>query len=283
MKRALVFVLLLIIIGLAVALLVPMPRGVPSDFVLVAHTRIDVAATREGAFTEITPAGFVNKGATLAKYDLAPLEAKKAQLEKQIASLTRQLHAPPNPNAATNLLKAEAALKAAKTALTKARPAKKAAAQKKVKAAEVALEKAKAALPKPAFELEKPLAEVNMVLESVNSQLAEPYVVAPLNGLFAPSAEVGKTVSARDVIGTVEDSSRLKAQVRVPQGESIKRGQVAVLQLPKGKKRVSFDGDAKSGVAEAEFDNTKGDLKAGLQGAAEIEGEPRTLVDSFKK
>ncbi len=282
MKRALVIVTLLLIIGAAVAILVPLPRTVVSDFVLVAHARVNVQAPREGVFTEVTPAGYVNKGATLARYDLAPLEAKKAQLEKQIASLTKQLHAPPNPNAATNLLKAEAALKAAKTALGKARPAKKAAATKKVKAAEAALEKAKAALPKPAFELEKPLAEANMVLESVTSQLAAPTVTAPLSGVFAPTAEVGKPIAAHDVIGTVEDSSRLKAQVTVPKDEPLTHGQVAVLLLPKSRKRVSFDGDASSGIAEAEFDNAKGELKAGLKGTAEIEGAPRTLVDAFK-
>lgn len=277
-KTPFVIVLLLIIIATLVVLVLPMPRTVPTTYTLVPYAKVDVTAPREGSFTEVTAAGVVNKGAVLAKYDLAELEARKKELEKTIASLTRQLQAPPNPNAATNLVKADAALKAAKTALTKAKPKKKAAAQKKVKAAEVALEQAKAALPKPAAELEKPLQEANLVLESVNSQIAQPTIVAPVMGVFTPSIEVGKTVTVGASIGGVEDSARLKAVVKVPEGETVLRGQVVALSLSKTKKRLAFDGDAKDGVAVAEFDNAKNDFKAGATGVAEIEGEPRPLV-----
>ncbi|MGV3623653.1 MAG: HlyD family efflux transporter periplasmic adaptor subunit [Archangium sp.] len=273
-----VIIVLLIIVGALVALVVPMPRTVATTYTLVAHARVEVPAPREGVFVEVAAAGVVTKGTVLAKYDLAPLEAKKAELEKQIASLTKQLQAPPNPNAATNLVKAEAALKSATAALAKAKGKKKVAAQKKVKVAEVALAKAKAELPKPAFELEKPLQEANMVLESVNSQLAEPNVVAPVSGVFTPAAEVGKVVPTGTSVGSIEDSSKLKAVVKVPEGETLKRGQVVTLMLPKGKKRVSFDADAKGGVAEAGFDNAKGELKAGVTGNAEVEGTPAPLV-----
>lgn len=277
-KRPIVIALVVVLLLGAVVLFVPMPRTVTSSFTLVPHAKVDVTAPREGTFTEVTAVGVVNKGAVLAKYDLAPLEARKKDIEKQIASLTRQLQAPPNPNAATNLVKAQTALKTAQTALTKAKGKKKVAAQKKVKAAEVALEKATAALPKPAFELEKPLQELNVVLDSVTSQLAQPTIVAPVTGLFTASVEVGKTVTAGASVGVVEDSSKLKAVVKEPEGEPLKRGQVVVLLLPKSRKRLSFDGDAKNGVAEAAFDNAKGDLKAGLTGTAELEGEPRPMV-----
>ena len=277
-KTPFVIVLLLISIGATVALFVPMPRTVISSFTLVPHASVDVTAPREGVFTEVTAAGVVNKGAVLAKYALAPLELRKKDIEKQIASLTRQLQAPPNPNAATNLVKAQTALKTAQTAVAKAKGKKKVAAQKKVKAAEVAVEKAKAALPKPAFELEKPLQELNVVLESVNTQLAQPTIVAPVTGLFTPAIEVGKTVTAGASVGAVEDSSKLKAVVKAPEGEAVKRGQAVVLLLPKSRKRVTFDDDAKNGVAEAMFDNAKNELKAGMTGTAELEGEPRAMV-----
>ncbi|PZR08079.1 MAG: hypothetical protein DI536_25950 [Archangium gephyra] len=277
-RRSIVVALVLVLILGAVVLFVPLPRTVTSSFTLVPHAKVEVTAPREGAFSEVTAAGMVNKGAVLATYDLAPLEARKQDIEKQIASLTKQLQAPPNPNAATNLVKAQAALKTAQTALAKAKGKKKVAAAKKVKAAEVAVEKAKAALPKPAFELEKPLQELNVVLESVNSQLAQPTIVAPVAGAFTPAIEVGKTVTAGASVGAVEDSSKLKAVVKQPDGEVIKRGQVVTLVLPRGKKRVAFDGDAKGGLAEAMFDNAKGDLKPGVTGTAELEGEPRAMV-----
>lgn len=276
--RSVVIALVLILILGAVALFVPMPRTVTSSFTLEPHAKLDVTAPREGAFSEVTAAGMVNKGAVLAKYDLAPLEARKVEIEKQIAALTKQLQAPPNPNAAGNFVKAQSALKAAQVALTKAKPKKKAAAQKKVKAAELALEKATAALPKPASDFEKPLQELNVVLDSVTTQLAQSTVVAPVTGVFAPAIEVGKTVLVGASVGSVEDSSKLKAVVKQPEGETIKRGDAVVLLLPKAKKRVAFDGDAKNGFAEAMFDNAKGDLKAGATGTAELEGAPQPLV-----
>lgn len=50
------------------------------------------------------------------------------------------------------------------------------------------------------------------------------------------------------------------------------------LVLPNGKKRVIFDSDARGDLAEAEFDNAKGELTVGVRGDAHIEGAQRSLV-----
>lgn len=278
MRGFAIFVGALVLLGLAGALLVPWPRTVPSEYVLVPFQRVEVAAPREGVFTEVADAGVVKKGDVLARYDLAPLEAKKKSLQQQAAALQKQLEAPPNPDAASNLVKANAALKSAEAALKKAKGRKRVAAQKKVKAAQAAVAKATAALPKDAAELEKPLAELNQVLESVDAQLAAPTVTAPVSGVFAPSAKVGETVPAHVAVGVVEDTARLKARVKVPSGEALKRGQVVELALPNGVRRVTFDADAKDGVADAEFDNRTKPLAAGVKGTAEVEVEPKPLL-----
>ena len=70
----------------------------------------------------------------------------------------------------------------------------------------------------------------------------------------------------------------MKALVKVPAGEVVLKGQGVELALPGGNKRVLFDSDAKGDLAEAEFDNAKGEFTVGARGEANIEGTQRSLV-----
>lgn len=287
-KRPLVIGAVFVVIVVAIVLLLPMPRTLKSTFVLVPFASVEVTAPRDGTIAEVvSPTGTtVARGAVIAKLDTSELDQQVAALEKQAATLEQQKAAKPNPKAKAAVTKAEGALKAATAALEKATKAAKgkktpalAAAEKKKAAAEAALEKARAAAGPAGDEAGKLLTGVQEQLAALKKQLAEAVVLAPGSGLLSVSGlDKGASVKAGAKLGTVDDVSKLKARVKEPAGEPLKKGQAVELVLSSGKRRVLFDADGKDGVADAEFDNTKAPLAVGLTGEAEIEGEQRSLV-----
>jgi multidrug efflux pump subunit AcrA (membrane-fusion protein) len=187
------------------------------------------------------------------------------------------------------LAKARKALKAADAALEKAQKAAKgkktpalAAAEKKQKAAAAAVEKA---TPPPGaslsrVELEKKVAEARDAVAAAKASIASASIFAPASGVLTLiELEKGKTVARDAKLAVVEDVQKLKAVVKVPAGEALKKGMGVVLVLPSGNnKRVLFDADATGDVAEAEFDNAKGEFIVGSRGDANIEAAERSLV-----
>lgn len=284
-KRPLVIGVIFVVVVVGLVLIVPMPYDVPSTFVLAPLSTVELTAPREGTIAEVTSTtgAVVAKGSIIAKYDVSDAEKRLPDLEKQVASLEKQPAVKPNPKAKAAVAKAEGALKAADAALAKAKKKGKkpaiAAALKKQQAAAAALEKAQAAVGLSKEELEKQLAAAQQARDAAKAQVASATIFAPASGVLTlVDLEKGRAVAKDAKIAVVEDTSKLKAMVKVPPGEKVVKGQGVELVLPKGKKRVLFDADAKGDTAEAEFDNAKGELTVGLRGDANIEGTQRSIV-----
>ena len=288
-KRPLVIGLISFIVVVGLVLVVPMPHTVKSTFVLAPLNTVELTAPREGTLGELaaTTGSVVARGALIAKYDVSEAEKKVPELEAQLAALEKQKPSKPNPKAKAALARAAAALKAAdavRAKATKAAGGKKTpaltAAEKKQKAAAAAVEKANAApagLSKEA--LEKQVTAAKEALTAAKAELATASILAPAAGVLTLiDLEKGKHLAKDARIAVVEDVSKLKALVKVPAGEVVLKGQGVELALPGGKKRVLFDSDAKGALAEAEFDNAKGEFSVGARGEANIEGTQRSLV-----
>ena len=280
-KRPLVIGLLFLVLVVGLILIVPFPHTVPSTFVLAPLNTVELTAPRDGTIAELTSSkgAIVAKGSIIAKYDVSEAEKKVPELEKQVDALSKIAPSKPNPKAKAAIAKAEAALKAAETAVEKAPKAKQAAAVKKKEAAAAALEKAKKALGLSAEELEQQLTAAKDALAAAKAQVASGSIFAPASGVLTLiELEKGRTVTSGAKIAVVEDTSKLRAIVKIPAGEVVVKGQGVELVLPAAKKRVLFDADAKGDVGEAEFDNARGELTVGVRGEANIEGTQRSLV-----
>lgn len=288
-KRPLVIGLLSFIVVVTVLLVVPMPHTVKSTFVLAPLNTVELTAPREGTIAEIaaTTGSVVARGALIAKYDVSEAEQKLPELETQLAALQKQAPSKPNPKTKALRARAETALEAADAAVAKAKKVARgkktpalAAAQKKQKAAAAAVEKANAAtagLSKE--ELEKQVTAAKEALASAKADVAAGRILAPASGVLTLiELEKGKPLAKDARIAVVEDVSKLKALVKVPAGEAVLKGQGVELVLPGGNKRVLFDSDATGELAEAEFDNAKGEFTVGTRGEANIEGTQRSLV-----
>lgn len=285
-KRPLVITLITIILIIGILLVVPLPYTVKSSFVLAPISTTELLAQRDGVIGEIsaTTGSVVAKGSLIAKYDVSELEKKLPELEAQLAALEKQKPSKPNPKAKAALSRAQAALKAADAALAKAQKSAKgkktpalAAAEKKQKAAAAAVEKATPGLSKE--ELEKKVSEAKAALAAAKAGIGSASILAPASGVLTlVELEKGKTVAKDAKLAIVEDTQKLKAVVKVPSGEAISKGMGVILVLPAGNKRVLFDADAKGDIAEAEFDNAKGEFTVGARGDANIEAAERSLV-----
>jgi len=280
-KRPLVIGLVVVAVVAAVVLLVPMPRTLKTRFVLAPGSSTELTAPRDGVIAEIVTndGATVARGSVIAKYDVTDLDKQIAELEKKLASLEEQKSKPPNAKARAALVKAQAALKAAEVALEKATKANKSKAEKKRDAAKTVVEKATAAVGPGPEALETELTSSREALTALQAQLASATITSPASGVLTlVGLEKGVTLKASAKLGTVDDVSKLRAQVDVPTGETVGKGQAAVLVLPGGNKRVMFDGEVKGSVAEALFENARGELKAGTRGDAELDGTQRSLV-----
>ncbi len=289
-KRPLfIFLGFIALVGVLV-LLVPMPRTVKSTFVLLPASTVELVAPRDGVIAELVSASgsTVGKGSIIAKYDVADAEKQVPELEKKLAALEQFKAAggKPTPKAKAALTKAEGALKASEAALEKATKAAKGkttpavtAAQKKHDAAQAALDTARAAVGPAPEQLEPELTAAQAALTSLKAEIAAAVVLAPGSGVLTlEGLDKGATLKAGARLGVVDDVSKLRAQVKVPAGEPIKKGQGVELVFPTSRKHVLFGGEAKGDVAEGEIDNANGEFKAGTTGEADIEGEQRSVI-----
>ena len=280
-KRPLVIGAIFVVLVAGLVAIVPMPHTVESTFVLAPLSTVELTAPRDGTIAEVTSTtgAVVAKGSTIAKYDVTEAETKVAELEKQVETLDKVTPTKANPKAKAAVTKAEAALKAAQAAVEKAPAAKKAPLEKKQQAAAAVLEKAKAAVGLTAEEKEAQLTAAKDALTAAKGLVASGTILAPAAGaLTLIGLEKGRPVTAGAKLAVVEDTSKLKAMVKVPAGEPVTKGMGVELDLPKGKKRVLFDADAKGDLAEAEFDNATGELSVGVRGSAHIEGAQRSII-----
>jgi multidrug efflux pump subunit AcrA (membrane-fusion protein) len=283
-KRPLFIGIVLVVIVAAVVLLVPIPRTLKTHFVLQPGATTEVHAPRDGVLVEVvtTDGALVAKGSVIAKYDVSTLEQQIADLEKSLAALEEKKGRPAPPKVRAAVGKAEAALKAAEAALAKATKAGKtpmAAATKKRDAAASALEKLKASAGPAPEVIEQELATSREALTALQTQLLQATMVSPATGVLTLSGvEKGSSVKAGAKLGVVDDVTKLKAVVDVPTGETVGKGQSATLLLDDGKRRVMFDAEAKGETAEILFDNSRGELKAGAKGDAELDGTPRSVL-----
>lgn len=274
----------LVVIVAAIVLLVPMPRTVKSTFELVPAKRIEFVAPRDGVVAELLAqnGASVSLGAPLVKLDTSELDKQLATLIARQRELHRAMIAEPDPKAQAILAKADAAVTAATTALEKAKKGAAPAvaeAEKKLAAAQEAAAKARAEVGPSPEDAEREFAELQDKRLALEKQIADSTVLAPVSGVLAIAGlDKGAAVKTGAKLGSVDDHTRLKAHVKQPEGEPLKKGQGVELVLPGGKRRVTFDADAKDGFADSEFDNSKAPLAAGLSGEAAIEGEQRALL-----
>lgn len=287
-KRPLVIGVVFVVLVVGLLLVVPMPHTIESTYVLAPLSTVELTAPRDGTIAEITSTSgaSVARGSIIAKYDVSEAEKKVAELGAQLEALSKQTATKPNPRAKAALAKAEGALQSAEGALAKATAAAKeektpalAAAEKKQQAAQAAVEKARAAVGLTAEELEAQLSATRQALATAKAEVASGTILAPASGVLTLlSLEKGRAVTTGAKLAVVEDLSKLKALVKVPAGEPVLKGMAVELVLPNAKKRVLFDTDAVGELAEAVFDNAKGELTVGVRGDAHIEGAQRSLV-----
>lgn len=290
-KRPLVVALVALILILSALLAVPLPHTVKSSYVLTPAGTLTLLAQRDGVIGEVKcqSGAVVTRGQLIARYDVSSLEQNLPLLEQQLAILETRQPGKPDWNARAALAKAQKALKAADAALEKARKAANGKKTPALTAAEKDQKTAAAAVARatPPFgtgltrrELEKKLAETKDAIAFARTAIASSDIVAPGSGVITLVAlEKGAAVTMDQKIATVLDTSKLKAVLKVPNGEAVTRGMGVVLTLPSGvTRRAIFAADARGDVAEAELDNAKGELTAGAQGEAEIEALERSLV-----
>lgn len=287
--------LIFVLVVALIVLLVPMPRSLPATFTMVAGSVTEVTAPRDGVVLEIQSAdgSMVAKGTVIAKYDNAEAQKKIEALNTTLAGLEdrKAKGGKVSASAKAALTKGEAALKKETAALEKATKAGKGkttaamtAAQKKVDAAQAALEKAQLAAGPTGEALDKELADRKAELDALKAELAAGNIVSPGSGLLTLKLDKGAAVKKDALLGDVQETTKLKAQIKVPPGETITKGQPVELTVsPGNKKRLTFLGPAKNDVAEAEFDNQKGEFKLGATGEATIEGEQRSILQGMLK
>jgi multidrug resistance efflux pump len=261
---------------------------VPTTFVLVSTSSTELTAPHDGVIGEVLAASgtLVTKGTPIAKFDVSTAEKQVTELTAQLEQLKTkkeragQEQAPPSPA----VVDAQRALALAKANLDKALKSKKktaiAAAKKKVGAAEQALARATAQAPAPVDValIDGQMSSAQMTLDSFQAQIDQPNVIAPTSGLLTIELKKGSTVKGGSKLGVVESVLKLKAQIRVPAGERMVKGQIVEIEFENHqKKKLVVDADAQEDIAEAEFENTKG-LKPGERGSAIVRGSPRSLL-----
>lgn len=290
-KRPLVIALCTLILVLSALLAVPLPHTLKSSYVLTPAGTLTLLAQRDGVIGEVSfqSGAVVTRGALIARYDVSALEQNLPLLEQQLAVLEKRQPGKPDWKARGALAKAQRALKAADADLERARKAANGkrtpaltAAERQQKTAAAAVKRATPPLGTGLTrrELEKKIAETKEAIASAKAAIASADIVAPASGVITLVAlEKGKPVARDEKIATVEDTGKLKAVVKIPSGEEVRKGMGVVLTLPSGgTQHALFAADARADVAEAELDNAKGELTAGAQGAADIEATERSLV-----
>lgn len=292
-KRPMVIGLIFVLVVVLVVLLVPMPRALPATFTLVPGSVTAVTAPRDGVVAEVITAdgAMVARGTVIAKYDVSEAQKKSEELTRKIEALEERKASggKVSPAAKAAVTKAEAALKKETAALEKATRAGKGkttpamtAAQKKVDAAKAALEKAQLAAGPVGEALDKEIADQKAALEGVKTELTSASITSPRAGILFLKLEKGAALKGNDALGDVKETAKLLAEVKVPAGEDIAKGQAVEIALaPNNKKRLTFIGPAKNDVAQAEFDNSKGEAKPGATGDATIEGQQRSILQGM--
>ncbi len=279
-RLVLVTLLLLVIAGLLGAMFVPLPRTVRCEYELVPAGKFAVSAPYAGTLLEVADAGAVEDDAVLARYDLSKLEQRRVEIEAERQALVQKLeHEPIPPELLEAVTKAEENVKRAREDLAKASKKMKPYMTAVLGGRELELAKAKdAARPIPNAQLEEPLAKLNAELAQLSEQLAASTIDAPHAGAFSPSVKAEDTVTAKQVIGELIDSSTLLARVKLPDGEVAKKSRLITLIFPLARKTYALTEDGRDGFVSVEVINSDGALKAGAKGVAELEGEQRPYI-----
>jgi multidrug resistance efflux pump len=289
----------LVIGALAVAamgglLIAPMPHTATAPFTLVPRAVTPVALSRSGTLSAVSvnEGQWVDKGATLAKWDTTAAQKKIVVLQAKLAEVQKKnkagaATAKKLQDAQGKLDKASAAQSKAQADLDKlkASKAKKPAiakAEKKAAAAKAAV----AAAQKIVAGLTVPLApaiqgEVTMIegeLERAKFESTDLLVVANADGFVQGlAAKPGQPAEAGAVIARLEDSRTLKVVITVPRGESLAVGTPVQLKVGTvAAKAVVEKVDGTS--AEAPLDNAKGGFKGGATGESSFAGVSKSLL-----
>ena len=290
-KRPLVIAVTFAVVVVAIVLLVPLPHPLPSTYTLLPAATLDVTAPRDAVVTEVSTADAsqVGKGMVLAKFDVSDAEKRLPEAKALLADLEERKAGKKKPTAAqlTAVKKAEAARVAASVAVEKLEKkgvtgAKLNGAKTKLELSEQALEKAKLALGPAANQLDAALEAAKQDVATLEAQLAAPTLLASGSGLLElKGLTKGQHVKAGEVLAVIKDVAKLKAQVKVPAGEAIVKGQAVELTLEGSKKRFVFEGPAMGDLAWAEVDNKAGAWRPGMSGEAVIDGTQRSLLSTW--
>ncbi len=285
-----------VLLLLLVLVLVPFPRTVKAKVSLLPLAQADVKAPHAGVLKDVPSLGqSVQKGQVLAHFDSAPVDKRLKELEGELAQAEKKAKAPAAlpkraAEAKVKLARAEAAYKAAQSAAEKlaakakgkANPAL-ARAQKTAAGAKAAFEAAKAAYdqvaPAPAGESDGEVAKLIAERDRLKAELAAATITAPVAGQVVElKAAAGQPIAADGVLAKVADTSSLTAVIRVGANDAkaLKAGTSVSVKLSGVTRQVKLD-RVEGERAEATIDNSKGALKPGLEGEAEVPGESKSV------
>lgn len=286
----------LAVLGVAGALMVPMPRTATAPFTLQPRSVTNVAAPRAGTLATIAvKAGqWVDKGTTLATWDTAATQKKIAALEAKAAEVQKKNKATAAgakklADAQGKLDKATAAQAKAQAELDKAKAAGKgkrtaavAKADKKLGAAQkvaLAAQKVVAGLtPAASPAIANELKMIEDELKKAKGELADVNVIAGADGFVqALAAKPGQAVEAGAVLARLEDSRVMKVVIALPRGETPAVGSKVSLQVGTVAAKAVIE-KVEGGNAEGTVDNTNGGFQGGATGEASFAGAPKSVL-----
>ncbi len=275
-------------------LIAPMPHTATAPCTLVPRAITPVTLTRGGTLSavSVTEGQWVDKGATLAKWDTQAAVKKVTALEARLADVQKKnkagaATAKKLADAQSKLDKASAAQSKAQAELDKLKATKSkkpviAKAEKKAtaaKAAVAAAQKGVAALTVPlAPAIQGELTMLQGELARAKFETTDQAVIASADGFVQGLAvKPAQTVEAGAVIARLEDSRTLKVVIALPRGESLSIGDAVHLKVGSVAAKSVVE-KVEGASAEATLDNAKGGFKGGATGETTFAGVNKSLL-----
>ncbi len=293
-KKGLIFGALALA-AVAAVLFFPMPHTATAQFTLVPKQITVVTLARAGTLSRISvkEGQWVDKGASLAKWDTSLAERKIVALEARLAEVHKKNTASAGiakklQDAQSKLERVSAAQSKAQADVNKLKASAKgkkspalAKAEKKAaafKAALAAVQKLVAGLTTsgpPAIQGELTMVEDELARAKV--EVTDLTVVASADGFVQGLEGKQGPVEAGGVFARLEDSRKLRVMITLPRGEKLNVG--ALLQLKVGPVAAKAVVEKVDGAAaEALLDNAKGGFQGGATGELSFAGVSRSLL-----
>ncbi|MDB4959818.1 MAG: hypothetical protein JWO36_7387 [Myxococcales bacterium] len=288
---------LVVVVGIGLAALVPLPNATKGTFELSARNTANVTVTRPGVIgtVAVTEGQWVESGATVFLYDTQSAKQKLADAELQVSALQNQLaelaSQADKPNQEVDA--AHADLSAAQGELEKAKQDGKrraiAKAKKKVKQAETRARLVEIAAAKLRPSVDAAIGpskdELQAKLDQAISERDAQKVLSEVAPVTAPAAgfvaglkvKPGDQVQGGTPVCRLDDTKVLVVNMRVGKGDSMIERQTASLTIDGKDLTVKID-KIENGEGRGVLDNARGTLKAGTKGELSIDAGTQSLL-----